>query len=197
MALQVGVGCALEAGNRYVVGAEVLAEGAYRSSNRKGKVRRAVRPGALPALRHTFHLVDAANLRVLTIASLSYKVVARESRQSEEDFARPSYNPFYIQRWADVLESNYALGLLTFLPVGGSPERLAVRIQYLETLPLGLRRWGGLADSASVQYKQVDVNARMRFGSFLAGAGVGYAVLTFDGIRVGIPLPALNAGFLW
>ena len=192
--LQIGAGCSLPTGRRNNLGLDLLVEAAYRQG--KGG-KKAVRPGALPALRHVFHLVDGPDLRILTFASLAYKVVARDSADSQTRFARPGYNPFYIQRWADVLESNYAFGVLMFLPFSDVPEGLAVRAHYLETLPLAVRRWGSLADSASVQYKQLEANARIRLGDFLLGAGVGYAILTFDSLRVGVPLPSLNFGFFW
>jgi hypothetical protein len=198
LTLQAGASCAVQTGLRNALAVEILLEGAYRASANT----KSVRPGGLVLLRHTFDLLEPGDTRLRTTASLSYKFVPRESDDSQEEYAQPKYNPFYTQRWADVLESRVAFGILLSTPWRGALDGFAAHAQYLETLPLALRRVGGLADSASVQYKQLTVDARTRvatfsFGDLFLGGGLGYAVLTFDGIRAGLPLPSLAAGLLW
>lgn len=210
LTLQAGGGCTLQTGRRNTMAFEALLEGAYRKASRttsaggvtKKTEKETVRPGALLLVRHAFDLHAPQERRLRTTASLSFKWVPRESAANQEAYSKPKFNPFYTQRWADVLESRFTFGVLLSTPKNGTPDGYAAHIQYLETLPLALRRGGGLADSASLQYKQIALEGRARvghfsFGDVFLGGGFGYAVLTFDGLRTGLPLPTLAAGVLW
>jgi len=191
--LQIGAGCAISTGKSNAVSFDLLVEGAFRqAASRKG-----VRPGGLAKLHETFVLARAEDgSSVQASASLALKIIPTESRRAQIEYSRPFYNPFYIQRWADVLESNYTLGVTLLRAFQDRPEGMAWRAQYLETAPLALRRWGGISRSASIQYKELGVSARFNFSGFVAGGGLGYAVLTFDGVRVGLFLPSVTFGFL-
>ena len=73
-------------------------------------------------------------------------------------------------------------------------SRWAWRLQYLETLPLALRKLGSLKRSAALQVKMLDISARGGIDNWIVGAGLSYVIVTFDAIRVGLPLPSVTLG---
>lgn len=189
-ALQVGTSCGIATGDHHALAWELFPEVGFAKSKHRARVR----PALLIGLAGTFRLEPLEGQALF--GSVHYKLAARDKTSLEAEFAAPKYNPFYLQKWADVFESNYALGWLREVE-GAEGRRTGIRVTFKETLPLALRRAGALAESAAIEAKFIDVDVRRKSGRFLWGGGIGYAVVTFDAIRMGFPLPNLFVGWQW
>ena len=190
-ALQMGASCAVDSSRNHIFALEIYPEAATRTHSSTTLLR----PSLLVGMVESFKLNLLGEKSVL-FGSVHYKFAPREKNRLEAEFARPNYNPFYLQRWADVIESSYILGWVRNFE-RNNQEAFATRFSFQETLPLGLRRIGALQDSAAVQAKILELSVRARSGHYLWGGGIGYAVITFDALRVGLPLPSVFVGYQW
>lgn len=190
--LQVGPTCAFATGHQHTLAAALLPEGALRTPGSAGTQ---VRPAILAGLVESFRLDTQTQASVL-FGGLHYKLAPKESKGAQKSYATSKYNAYYLQRWADILESNFEFGFIQNF-ANHQDDVWAVRAFYTETLPVGLRRLGAIQEAAAVQAKFVSLGGRRRVGQWTWGGGLGYAVVTFDAVRLGIPVPDLHLSYLW
>jgi hypothetical protein len=205
-AFQAGVDCAFLTGPNSALAGVLKPELAHR----QGKGSTQVRPALLAELKHSFAFQGGTKEgkkeerknallqpQYFFTSSLSYKAFPKESHENQVKFSKSGFNPYGLQRLADVLESHYSLALHSVQPWGATPEALEMRLEFLETLPLALRRGAGISETAALQYKHLQASVRVESSGFVVGGGLAYAVFTFDSVRATLALPTLQFGFLF
>ena len=191
--VQLGLDCAWVQGSGSTLRTVVIPELAWQP-HLEGIKR--YRPALGLQMSHSVSLSESAEM----FGTFSYKFYGRDTQSEVPAPKGTYYNPYNVQRFADVLESNWGIGLIARASeveaFGISASSVGLLAQYRETLPPSFRIAGGLARTLGTSFKCAEISARIRFAEqYTLGLGGGYGVFAFDSIRVAFPFPTAHISY--
>lgn len=189
-AVQFGLSCTLQTGKQHNLTFSAIPEGALRPAK---NLKNTIRPGLMLGLTQSLNLSPENRSRVL-FGSIQYKYIPLEFNAPQLLYANGRQTPYSILKWLDVLQTSFSFGIIRNFD---EVNPWAIKFQYQETLPLGMRRLGGLSESAALQIKTISINSKIELSPWFFGGGIGYAIVLFDAIRIALPYPELNIGLRW
>lgn len=192
--LQVGTSCAVRTGDNHTLAIDLSPEIAFRQSQRLTTL---VRPGLKGGLTQSFHLGNGLSGHMV-YGSFHYKFTPKSSKGQSGENVKNDFSAFQFQKWNDLFDSVLSVGwILRYFAPFEATQQEAYAVRYYESLPLELRRIGGLEDSSSVSFKAIEASVRFREGPWVFGGGLGYLVLSLDNLRLGLPYPELTVTYEW
>jgi hypothetical protein len=128
---------------------------------------------------------------------VSYKLAWQDRAQARApSFGFRSVSPALIQDWSDLFDSAYGTGLVySFAKNAGAGATAAIVFDFEQTLPLALREWGVIRQSALAKWTRLGVGYRQRSGSWSWGMGLNYGSLAFEWVQFSMFYPEFHFGF--
>lgn len=130
--------------------------------------------------------------RAMHVFRLSYKLAWQEKAGAEAPSSRQrSVSLAMVQDWSDLFDATVATGVLFRVGEDQQSSDEALLVEVEQTLPLSLRRWGVLEQSALARWTRLGVSYRNQQGAFGWGAGLHYGSLAFEWLQISALYPTL------